>query len=74
MHFSIIIIAASCFCLQGCSGDWFNRGAYNSIQESQRQHCYRLIGHQRDDCLARLSTSYDTYKKTTNPDKSEPEN
>lgn len=65
----LILLISACSFLQGCSGDWFNRGVYNSIQENQRQHCYGLIGHQRDDCLARLTPSYDDYKKTTNSDK-----
>lgn len=41
----------------------FNRMAYNGINENQRQSCYKLIGHQQQDCLARLDISYDDYKK-----------
>ena len=60
-----ISLGLICSCLQGCSYDDFNRGAYNSVQSNQRERCYRLIGHLRDDCLARLKPTYDQYKKQT---------
>lgn len=47
--------------LSACSD--INRSAYNGIQQNQRQSCYKLIGYQRDDCLARLNTSYDDYEE-----------
>lgn len=57
--FRLVIIS---FSLALCSCADFNRSAYNGIQENQRQACYKLIGHQQQECLARLSTSYDEYK------------
>lgn len=55
------IILSFSLILSSCSD--FNRMAYNGIHENQRQSCYKLIGHQQQDCLARLSTSYDDYQK-----------
>lgn len=48
-------------CLSSCAD--FNRMAYNGFQENRRQSCYKLIGHQQQDCLARLTTSYDDYER-----------
>ncbi len=63
---AIISVVLTTFFLNGCAG--FNRHAYNTIQETQRQHCYKLIGHMREDCLARLKTSYDEYEKKRKQD------
>ena len=68
-----ISLGLSYSCLQGCSYDDFNRGAYNNVQSSQRERCYRLIGHLRDDCLARLEPSYDQYKEQTGSEGSLPD-
>ncbi len=58
--FRILIVSFS-LVLSACAD--FNRAAYNGIQENQRRSCYKLIGHQQQDCLARLQTSYDDYEK-----------
>lgn len=55
---------AALITLSACSD--LNRSAYDGIQQNQRQSCYKLIGHLRDDCLARLTTSYDDYEKARN--------
>lgn len=60
---SILIAGLTTLLISGCTD--FNRSAYDGIQQNQRQQCNRLFGQQREDCLARITTSYDDYKKQT---------
>jgi hypothetical protein len=54
--FVLFIAVCSLF---GCS----NRGAYNALQTSQRNECEILQGVQRQECLSRLTMSYDEYQQ-----------
>lgn len=39
------------------------RGYYESIQTSNRNHCQQLAGSQRDECFRQLGPDYQTYER-----------
>lgn len=46
-------------CICACS----ERGYYESIQTSHRNHCQQLAGSQRDECFRQLGPDYQTYER-----------
>ncbi len=46
-------------CICACS----ERGYYESIQTSHRNHCQQLAGSQRDECFRNLGPDYQTYER-----------